>query len=153
MHMTYKITTRLIHVHCKHIGFIKVNQSWSADWHSLPSWKSSWIFMKVHEIWRKNAPIIHEISWRFMKLHEFSWRWLMLIFMNKIIHEKCVILTSGIFMKVHEDSPLWLKVTECAWTSRLGGYVDNQLLWLTLMNQKMFTVYMYVYIINWNTKY
>ncbi len=40
--------------------------------------------------------------------------------MYKIIHEKCVILTSGIFMKVHEDSPLWLKVTECAWTPRLG---------------------------------
>ncbi len=27
--------------------------------------------MKVHETWWKNAPIIHEISWRFMKLHEF----------------------------------------------------------------------------------
>ncbi len=26
--------------------------------------------------------------------------------MNKIIHKKCVILTSGIFMKVHENSPL-----------------------------------------------
>ena len=25
-------------------------------------------------------------------------------------------------MKVHEDSPLWLKVTECAWTLRLGNH-------------------------------
>ncbi len=37
-------------------------------------------------------------SWNFIKIHE----------------------TSSWKMKVHEDSPLLLKVTECAWTSRLG---------------------------------
>ncbi len=36
----------------------------------IPSWKSSWIVTKVHEIWWKNAPIIHEISWNFTKNHE-----------------------------------------------------------------------------------
>ncbi len=35
-------------------------------WRAIPSWKSPWIFMRVHEIWWKNAPIIHEISWRFI---------------------------------------------------------------------------------------
>ncbi len=75
-------------------------------------------FMNLHESsWNmlKKCP---NNSWNFMKIHGTSF-----IFMKmtdvKIIHEKCLILTSGIFMKVHEDSPLWLKVTECAWTSRL----------------------------------
>ncbi len=40
-------------------------------------------------------------------------------------------------MKVHEDSPLWLKVTECAWTSRLGNFGHlhlqiNGLIWYQL---------------------
>ena len=83
--------------------------------------ETSWIFMKMTDVKMTQMRLVkvHEVSWTFVQPYLYQSTWW--IFMNKIIHEKCVILTSRIFMKVHEDSPLWLKVTECAWTSRLGS--------------------------------
>ncbi len=52
--------------------------------------------MNFHEIWWKNEPIFHGVSWIFVKVHEHSWKWLMLNW-----HKG---LTWGSFMKIpHSD--------------------------------------------------